>query len=137
MPNLNEAEPELRDFSENTEGEEKKTFPEPQEPIKPDAVWNFNSLTNSREIDLKSVITNTSMATFSYLESQRANLETRIGVEALLRVYKMILELEEKNDDDKLDCSDFQQILGSGNEDLIDDVIQLVVSDQLFNIDQR
>ncbi len=38
----------------------------------------------------------------------------------------------EGSDDDQLDYRDFQKILGKGNEDLIDDIIQLVVADQVL-----
>ena len=38
----------------------------------------------------------------------------------------------EETEDDQLDYRDFQKILGKGNEDLIDDIIQLVVADQFF-----
>ena len=116
--------------------DDRRSFPDPEEPVKVEDVWGFNSSTNSSEINSKA-FTNTGVTTHSNLEIQRANLETRIGVEALLKVYNLVLELEQKNDDDKLDCTDFQQILGSGNEDLIDDIIQLVVADQFFNINQK
>jgi len=68
---------------------------------------------------------------FSYLESQRAYLEQRIGVNRLLKVYNLVSSLD-SGDDDQLDYRDFQKILGRGNEDLIDDIVQLVVADQFF-----
>lgn len=68
---------------------------------------------------------------FSYLESQRAYLEKRIGVDRLLKVYNLVSSLDNA-DDDQLDYTDFQKVLGRGNEDLIDDIIQLVVADQFF-----
>ena len=49
-----------------------------------------------------------------------------------MKVYKMIAKLEQ-SDDEKIDCSDLIHILGKGNEELIDDIIQLVVADQFFN----
>ena len=44
---------------------------------------------------------------------------------------RIFIRLEE-TEDDQLDYRDFQKILGKGNEDLIDDIIQLVVADQFF-----
>ena len=44
---------------------------------------------------------------------------------------RIFISLEE-TEDDQLDYRDFQKILGKGNEDLIDDIIQLVVADQFF-----
>ena len=73
----------------------------------------------------------------SFWEAQRAYLESRIGIESLLKVYRLVADLEEKPVDEKLDYSDFQKILGRGNEDLIDNIIQLVVADNFFNVDQR
>ena len=84
----------------------------------------------------KEILLNTNSEIFSYLESQRVYLESRIGVDSLLKVYHLVADLEEKGVDDRLDYSDFQKILGHGNEDLIDDIIQLVVADTFFNADQ-
>ena len=69
---------------------------------------------------------------FAFLESQRAILEEKIGMPTLMRVYKMIAKLEQ-SDDERIDYSDLIRILGKGNEELIDDIIQLVVADQFFN----
>ena len=69
---------------------------------------------------------------FAFLESQRAVLEEKIGITTLMKVYKMIAKLEQ-SDDEKIDYSDLIRILGKGNEELIDDIIQLVVADQFFN----
>ena len=69
---------------------------------------------------------------FVFLESQRAVLEEKIGITTLMKVYKMIAKLEQ-SDDEKIDYSDLIRILGKGNEELIDDIIQLVVADQFFN----
>ena len=44
----------------------------------------------------------------------------------------MIAKLKQ-SDDEKIDYSDLIRILGKGNEELIDDIIQLVVADQFFN----
>ena len=60
----------------------------------------------------------------------------RIGIETLLKVYRLVADLEQKSVDEKLDYRDFQNILGPGNEDLIDNIIQLVVADSFFNVDQ-
>ena len=59
-------------------------------------------------------------------------MEEKIGITTLMKVYKMIAKLEQ-SDDEKIDCSDLIHILGKGNEELIDDIIQLVVADQFFN----
>lgn len=69
---------------------------------------------------------------FAYLESQRAVLEEKIGIVTLLKVYKMIAKLEQ-SENDKIDYGDLIKILGKGNEELIDDIIQLVVADQFFH----
>jgi hypothetical protein len=69
---------------------------------------------------------------FSYLECQRATLEERIGVNTLLKVYKMISKLEQ-SEDERIDYSDLTRVLGKGNEELIDDIIQLVVADTFFH----
>ena len=74
----------------------------------------------------------TSSNIFAFLESQRAVLEEKIGVATLLKVYKMIAKVE-RTVDDKLDYEDLIKVLGKGNEELIDDIIQLVVADQFFN----
>ena len=73
---------------------------------------------------------------FSFWEAQRAYLESRIGIQTLVKVYRLVADLEQKSVDGKLDYSDFQKILGRGNEDLIDNIIQLVVADNFFNVDQ-
>jgi len=69
---------------------------------------------------------------FAYLENQRATLEEKIGVGTLLKVYKMVAKLEQ-SDEERIDYSDLIKILGKGNEELIDDIIQLVVADQFFH----
>lgn len=69
---------------------------------------------------------------FEYLESQRVILEQKIGVATLLKVYRMIARLEQSVDE-RIDYSDLTKVLGKGNEDLIDDIIQLVVAEQFFN----
>ena len=74
----------------------------------------------------------TSSDIFAFLESQRAVLEEKIGIATLMKVYKMIAKLEQ-TDDERIDYSDLIRILGKGNEELIDDIIQLVVADQFFN----
>ena len=74
----------------------------------------------------------TSSDIFAFLESQRAVLEEKIGIATLMKVYKMIAKLEQ-TDDEMIDYSDLIRILGKGNEELIDDIIQLVVADQFFN----
>ena len=51
-------------------------------------------------------------------------------------MYRLVADLEQKSVDEKLDYRDFQNILGPGNEDLIDNIIQLVVADSFFNVDQ-
>ena len=69
---------------------------------------------------------------FAFLESQRAVLEEKIGTGTLLKVYKMINRLD-KNESERIDYADLINILGKGNEELIDDIIQLVVADQFFH----
>ena len=69
---------------------------------------------------------------FAYLESQRAMLEQKVGVNTLIKVYKMIGKLEQ-SEDEKIDYNTLTKVLGKGNEDLIDDIIQLVVADQFFH----
>ena len=69
---------------------------------------------------------------FAFLESQRAVLEEKIGTGTLLKVYKMINRLD-KNESERIDYADLIKILGKGNEELIDDIIQLVVADQFFH----
>ena len=69
---------------------------------------------------------------FAFLESQRAVLEEKIGTGTLLKVYKMINRLD-KNESERIDYADLIRILGKGNEELIDDIIQLVVADQFFH----
>lgn len=69
---------------------------------------------------------------FDILESQRAMLEAKIGTGTLVKVYKMIAKLEQSNDE-KIDYADLIKILGKGNEELIDEIIQLVVADQFFH----
>ena len=44
----------------------------------------------------------------------------------------MISKLEQ-SDDEKIDYTTLTRVLGKGNEDLIDDIIQLVVADQFFH----
>ena len=85
----------------------------------------------------KGVLSKSKSETFSFVEAQRAYLESRIGIETLLKVYRLVADLEQKSVDEKLDYRDFQNILGPGNEDLIDNIIQLVVADSFFNVDQR
>ena len=84
----------------------------------------------------KGVLSKSKSETFSFVEAQRAYLESRIGIEILLKVYRLVADLEQKSVDEKLDYRDFQNILGPGNEDLIDNIIQLVVADSFFNVDQ-
>ena len=84
----------------------------------------------------KGVLSKSKSETFSFVEAQRAYLESRIGIETLLKVYRLVADLEQKSVDEKLDYRDFQNILGPGNEDLIDNIIQLVVADSFFNVDQ-
>ena len=69
---------------------------------------------------------------FAFLENQRAVLEDKVGVVTLLKIYKMIARVEQ-SEDEKIDYGDLIKILGKGNEDLIDDIIQLVVADQFFH----
>ena len=69
---------------------------------------------------------------FAFLESQRAVLEEKIGTGTLLKVYKMINRLD-RNESERIDYADLINILGKGNEELIDDIIQLVVADQFFH----
>ena len=96
-----------------------------------------NITSNSYDEKIQNGISlNTNSEIFSYLEAQRVYLESRIGVDSLLKVYRLVCDLEEKLEDEKLDYSDFQKILGRGNEDLIDDIIQLVVADNFLNVDQ-
>jgi hypothetical protein len=69
----------------------------------------------------------------SFLEEQRVRLETRLGVDKLLRVYRLVQTFEERgSDEDVLDCSHLTAVLGPGNEALIDEIIQLVVADNNF-----
>ena len=84
----------------------------------------------------KGVLSKSKSETFSFVEAQRAYLESRIGIETLLKVYRLVADLEQKSVDEKLDYRDFQNILGPGNEDLIDNIIQLVVADSFFTVDQ-
>ena len=70
---------------------------------------------------------------FAYLESQRVVLEEKIGVGTLLKVYKMVAKLDQSDDERIIDYSDLIKVLGKGNEELIDDIIQLVVADQFFH----
>ena len=108
-------------------------------PVKPDLdLSNHLTESDSCSNDLeKGSSSNSNFGMFSFWEAQRAYLESRIGIEALLKVYRLVADLEQRSVDEKLDCSDFQKILGRGNEDLIDNIIQLVVADNFFNIDQR
>ena len=53
-----------------------------------------------------------------------------------MKVYRLVADLEEKSVDEKINYADFQNILGRGNEDLIDNIIQLVVADNFLNVDQ-
>ena len=75
---------------------------------------------------------------FSGLEVQRSQLESRVGTDALLKVYRMMVEFDGKSLDDRLVYSDFQDILQQkhGDDDadqLIGSIFQLVVADQMFN----
>ena len=76
---------------------------------------------------------------FSGLEVQRLQLESRVGTDALLKVYKMMVEFDGKSLDDRLVYSDFQDILGlqqkhgDDADQLIGSIFQLVVADQMFN----
>ena len=89
-------------------------------------MWHENlTATDLQDLASKSNI-------FAFLESQWAVLEEKIGITTLMKVYKMIAKLEQ-SDDEKIDYSDLIRILGKGNEELIDDIIQLVVADQFFN----
>ena len=54
---------------------------------------------------------------FSGLEVQRSQLESRVGTDALLKVYKMMVEFDGKSLDDRLVYSDFQDILKHGDDD--------------------
>ena len=69
---------------------------------------------------------------FAFLENQRAVLEDKVGVVTLLKIYKMIARVEQ-SEDERINYSDLIKVLGKGNEDLIDDIIQLVVADQFFH----
>ena len=75
---------------------------------------------------------NSSPNIFAFLEGQRAVLEEKIGITTLMKVYKMIAKLEQA-EDERIDYLDLVGILGKGNEELIDDIIQLVVADQFFH----
>ena len=97
-------------------------------------VTESDSCSNDLE---KGSSSNSNLGTFSFWEAQRAYLESRIGIESLIKVYRLVADLEERSVDERLDYSDFQKILGRGNEDLIDNIIQLVIADNFFNIDQR
>lgn len=137
VPVTNEVTP-LPPDKEKEETADENQLEKPGQDQGAEEVWDLNATFNSiSDKDKGDTLLSTDSGIFSYLESQRAVLETRIGIEALLKVYRLVMELEQKADDDKLDYSDFQKILGSGNEDLIDDIVQLVVADQFFNIDQR
>ena len=105
-------------------------------PVKPDLnVSNHLTESDSSSHDLeKGSSSDSNFGMFSFWEAQRAYLESRIGIEALLKVYRLVADLEQRSVDEKLDCSDFQKILGRGNEDLIDNIIQLVVADNFFNV---
>ena len=108
-------------------------------PLKPDfdiSAHLTESDTCSNDLE-KGSSSNSNVGMFSFWEAQRAYLESRIGIEALLKVYRLVADLEQRSGDERLDCSDFQKILGRGNEDLIDNIIQLVVADNFFNVDQR
>ena len=75
---------------------------------------------------------------FSGLEVQRSQLESRVGTDALLKVYRMMVEFDGKSLDDRLVYSDFQGILQQKHGDdeadqLIGSIFQLVVADQMFN----
>eukprot|EP00094_Tigriopus_californicus_P011023 TCALIF_10634-PA protein Name:"Similar to Nek1 Serine/threonine-protein kinase Nek1 (Mus musculus)" AED:0.10 eAED:0.10 QI:0/0.8/0.33/1/0.8/0.66/6/0/606 len=66
-----------------------------------------------------------------YLEEQRVLLEQKVGVGPLLKVYRLIEDLEE-SENEQIDYTDLKQILGPGHECYIDDIIQLVVADSFF-----
>lgn len=66
-----------------------------------------------------------------YLEEQRVLLEQKVGVAPLLKVYRLVAELEE-SENEQVDYTDLKRILGPHNECYIDDIIQLVVADTFF-----
>ncbi len=45
----------------------------------------------------------------------------------------MVAKLDQSDDERIIDYSDLIKVLGKGNEELIDDIIQLVVADQFFH----
>ena len=66
-----------------------------------------------------------------YLEEKRVQLEAEVGLERLLKVYKLIALMEEE-ESEQVDYSDLRDVLGVGNEHFIDDIIQLVVADNFY-----
>jgi len=79
---------------------------------------------------------------YAYLEQQRVLLERQIGLEKLLRVYKLISDLESEasaawekdvEDEQAVDYSALAEALGEGNEGLIDDVVRLAVADAMYH----
>eukprot|EP00095_Tigriopus_kingsejongensis_P006276 snap_masked-scaffold990_size72856-processed-gene-0.7 protein:Tk06276 transcript:snap_masked-scaffold990_size72856-processed-gene-0.7-mRNA-1 annotation:"hypothetical protein BRAFLDRAFT_204870" len=66
-----------------------------------------------------------------YLEEQRARLEALVGVPTLIQVYNLIWALQ-SSEDEQVDYADLKAILGPAKEHLIDDIIQLVVADNVF-----
>ena len=66
-----------------------------------------------------------------YLEEQRVRLENAVGLEKLLKVYRLVETMEDEHRE-QVDYTDLTHILGVENEALIDDIIQLAVADHFF-----
>ena len=104
---------------------EEEEFTEVQLKLNEDSIWDLEE-----QNPLKPLIETEDI--YSYLECQRVILEEKVGTANLLKVYQLVANIEDDTEDQQIDYSDFQNILGAGNEHLIDEIIQLVVADQFF-----
>ena len=66
----------------------------------------------------------------SYLEEQRVSLERKIGLSKLLKVYRLVADVDET--EENVDYSVLKGVLGPRHQRHIDDIIQLVVADSFF-----
>ena len=62
-------------------------------------------------------------------------MEAKVGTQTLVQAYQFLAEFDRGNSEDSLNYSKLVKILGDRNntENIIDEIFQLVLSDQIFN----
>ena len=65
----------------------------------------------------------------------RCSLEAKVGTQRLVQAYQFLTEFDRGNLEDTLNYSKLVKILGDCNntDNIIDEIFQLVLSDQIFN----